>query len=355
MAELKAAGLMRVNQPARFGGDELGVEAVVDIASTLAEGDVSVGWAYTILVSHNWIVGLFPDQAQRDVWGTDPTRLASSSFAPSRATVERVDGGYRLRDGLWPWSSGSDFGSWAMVGFRAGPPNEAGLPPVRWGLIERGQYDVRSDWRTISAQGTGSNSLQVDDAVIPDHRIIDPLLAMIGQTPGAEVNPSPLFRLSFSNLALYLAAPILGGARAAVKSFAAYMETKKLIYTGQRVGTEGAMLVHMGEVAAKVSVAETVLRAAARAQDESGGEPVDPGVTLAMARDATFAVRLCADTVDDTMRWSGASAIFEDHHANKWWRDVRALAAHQGFNTDTAYGNWGRMTMGLPLLPGPFG
>jgi alkylation response protein AidB-like acyl-CoA dehydrogenase len=354
MADLRASGLLRINQPARFGGPELGVEAVLDVGSALAAGDVSVAWAYVILASHEWIIGLFPDEAQQDIWSEDPTRLMSSAFAPSKATVTRVDGGWRLQDGTWPWSSGSDHADWAMVGFRV-PPAEAGGPaPVRWAVVPRGEYTVGNDWMTVAAHGTGSNTLTIVDAFVPDHRTLDPILALMGLTPGAEVNTSPLFRSSFNSLAVYLAAPILGGARAAVKHFTTYMESKQLIYTGQRVGTEGPMLVHLGEVAAKVGVAETVLRATARQIDHPSGPP-DPSSAFAFGRDCTFAVRLCADAVDETMRYSGASAIFEGHQANKWWRDVRALSAHQGFNTDMAYGNWGRFVMGMPPAPGPFG
>jgi 3-hydroxy-9,10-secoandrosta-1,3,5(10)-triene-9,17-dione monooxygenase len=355
MDELKASGLLRLNQPARFGGPELGVETILDVGATIAGGDVSVGWAYVILASHEWIIGLFPDQAQHDIWDDDPTVLMSSSFAPSKATVTRVDGGWRLTDGTWPFSSGSDHAQWAMVGFRTPPGDDGSAGPVRWGLVPRSEYSVGTDWRTIGAQGTGSNSLSIADTVVPDHRTLDPILALMGMTPGAEVNTSRLFRSSFNSLAVYLAAPILGGARAAVRDFTTYMESKRLIYTGERVGTEGAMLVHLGEVAAKASVAETVLRAAARRIDDPDAEPVDVATAMGLARDCTFAVQLCADAVDETMRRSGGSALYEGHQANKWWRDVRGLAAHQGFNTDTAYGNWGRFSMGLPPLPGPFG
>jgi 3-hydroxy-9,10-secoandrosta-1,3,5(10)-triene-9,17-dione monooxygenase len=140
-----------------------------------------------------------------------------------------------------------------------------------------------------------------------------------------------------------------------VKHFTTYMESKRLIYTGERIGTEGAMLVHLGEVAAMASVAETVLRTTARQIDDPDAGAPDPSTAMALGRDCTFAVKLCADVVDETMRRSGGSALYEGHQANKWWRDVRGLAAHQGFNTDTAYGNWGRLMMGLPPSAGPFG
>ena len=140
-----------------------------------------------------------------------------------------------------------------------------------------------------------------------------------------------------------------------MRHFTEYMQSKRLIYTGERVGTEGAMLVHLGEVAAMASAAETILRTAARQLDDPSGGSADPASALAVGRDSTFAVKLCTDVVDETMRRSGGSALFEGHQANKSWRDVRGLAAHQGFNTDTAFGNWGRLVMGMPPAAGPFG
>jgi 3-hydroxy-9,10-secoandrosta-1,3,5(10)-triene-9,17-dione monooxygenase len=355
IADLRDAGLLRINQPARFGGAELGLETILDVGATLGEGDVSVGWTYVILASHQWIIGLFPDEAQHDVWDADDTRLMSSAFAPSSAQVERVDGGYRLRVGRWPWSSGSDHAQWAMLGFRVPAEEPGGPTPVRWALVPRSDYEVLDDWRTTAVQGTGSNTLAVTDAIVPDHRVLDPFLAVAGMAPGAEVNPSPIFRLPFTCLAFYLAAPILGGTRAAARHFTEYIGTKTLLYTGQKMAEQEPMLVHIGEVAARASAAETLLRNAVRDLDASAGAPADPVVALGQGRDCAFAVRLCVEAVDEAMRWSGASAVFEGHPANKRWRDVRALSSHQGFNSDTAFGNWGRIALGLPPAPGIFG
>jgi 3-hydroxy-9,10-secoandrosta-1,3,5(10)-triene-9,17-dione monooxygenase len=353
LADLRDAGLLRINQPARFGGVELGIEAAFDVCVALAGGDVAIAWAYALLASHEWIVGLFPASAQDDVWGDDPELLVASSFAPSQATVERVDDGWRLA-GRWPWSSGSDHASWVMLGFRT-PPEQPGAPgPVRWALVPCTDYRVDDDWHAIAVQGTGSNTVVVADAVVPDHRVIDPMLAVLGMAPGAEVNPTPLFRVPFTGLSIYLAGPVLGGARAASRHLADYISTKTHLWTGEVIGRQDPMLGHVGEVEARVSSAEAVLRAGARNLDATAGQPVDPVGALALVRDTAFAVRLCADAVDEAMRWSGASAVREGHRANKWWRDVRALSAHQGFNTDSAYVGWARAALGLPPLPGPF-
>ena len=42
----------------------------------------------------SWIAGMLPDQAQHEIWGTDPTARLAGSLMPG-GEVTRVDGGYR--------------------------------------------------------------------------------------------------------------------------------------------------------------------------------------------------------------------------------------------------------------------
>ena len=76
--------------------------------------------------------------------------------------------------------------------------------------------------------------------------------------------------------------------------------------------------------------------------------------TLASARDATSAVRLCVDAVDECMRFSGAAGLALSNAVQSGWRDVHGVAAHMGYNTDSIFGTWGRIMLDLPLPPGFF-
>ena len=118
MEEFVASGLMRLNQSKRWGGAELGTEAIVEVIAEVAKGDTSAGWVFGLLASHYWLICLFPPEVQEEIWGEDPNVMISSSFAPSEGGGERVEGGYRIR-GRWPCSSGSNHCTWAMVGIVA--------------------------------------------------------------------------------------------------------------------------------------------------------------------------------------------------------------------------------------------
>jgi 3-hydroxy-9,10-secoandrosta-1,3,5(10)-triene-9,17-dione monooxygenase len=84
------------------------------------------------------------------------------------------------------------------------------------------------------------------------------------------------------------------------------------------------------------------------------GESLTREESLASARDATSAVRLCVDAAERSMRFSGAAGLALANPVQAGWRDVHGVAAHMGYNTDAIFGLWGKSTLGLPLPPGFF-
>ncbi len=123
IAEYRAAGILRILQPRRFGGMQGRFSLFSRIVEELTYGCASSAWVYAVLAEHQWIIAQYPEQAQIDVWGDDPEAVAASSLAP-RAAAKRVAGGWRL-SGHFPFSSGCDHAQWAILGAFLG---EAGDP-----------------------------------------------------------------------------------------------------------------------------------------------------------------------------------------------------------------------------------
>src|SRR5262245_13150026 len=96
IADLQAAGLFRLLQPARWGGIEVDPGLFVDVQIALAAACPSTAWVFGVVGVHSWQLALFPLAAQEEVWGADSSTLISSSYAPT-GKVERADGGYRIR------------------------------------------------------------------------------------------------------------------------------------------------------------------------------------------------------------------------------------------------------------------
>lgn len=70
--DLRDAGMFKLLQPRRYGGFELDPVAIVRATSELARGCGSTGWCLGVLATHSWMLGLYEQQAQQDVWGEDP-------------------------------------------------------------------------------------------------------------------------------------------------------------------------------------------------------------------------------------------------------------------------------------------
>jgi 3-hydroxy-9,10-secoandrosta-1,3,5(10)-triene-9,17-dione monooxygenase len=65
--------LLRISQPARYGGYELGYDVLCEVSRTLAQGCGSQAWVHMVLADNILKLASYSAQAQDDVWGQDPT------------------------------------------------------------------------------------------------------------------------------------------------------------------------------------------------------------------------------------------------------------------------------------------
>ena len=185
IAEFHGAGILRILQPRRFGGFEGRFSLFSRIVEELTYGCASSAWVYAVLAEHQWIVSQYPEQAQIDVWGSDPLAVASSSLAP-RAAARKIDGGWRL-SGKFPFSSGCDHAQWGIVGAFLG---QAGDPHhVAYLLVPFAEVEVLDDWQVLGLAGTGSKSLVLRDVFVPGHRSVMVSDLFAGTPPGAALYP----------------------------------------------------------------------------------------------------------------------------------------------------------------------
>ena len=66
--DFQDAGFYRLLQPARYGGYEMPISMLVEVAAELGRGCGSSAWIFTNLTVQSWIIGMHHPQAQEDVW-----------------------------------------------------------------------------------------------------------------------------------------------------------------------------------------------------------------------------------------------------------------------------------------------
>ena len=195
MQEFHDAGILRVIQPAAFGGFEADFICQIDLTYEIARSCGASGWVYAVLSAHAAMIANFSERAQQEVWSDDPCALASSSLS-SIGRFKRVDGGY-LVSGFWRYSSGCDYCAWLVAGADAEEPDKSGHRSRRRLLLPISALEIIDDWRVLGLAGTGSKSLRGEDVFVPEWRSLSDREFLGNTGPGRSLHDHcHLYRLS---------------------------------------------------------------------------------------------------------------------------------------------------------------
>jgi 3-hydroxy-9,10-secoandrosta-1,3,5(10)-triene-9,17-dione monooxygenase len=348
--EFQAAGLLRALQPKRWGGFELDPWTLYQAVMEVSAACSSSGWVLGVLGVHNWQLGLFPAQAQADVWGNDTSVQISSSYAPT-GKVERVTGGFRL-SGRWSFSSGCDHCDWVFLGGIA--PGDSPFPDMRTYLVPRSDYRIDDNWRVSGLCGTGSKDIVVEGAFVPEHRSHRFLDAFALKSPGQEVNTGELYKLPFGCVfSSAIAAPAIGAARGALELFSSATRNRVSALGGAKVAEDTFVQARLADAASAIDAAyrslESDWRELCELAKQGGGIPLRPRVRTRF--DATQAVARGVHAVDRLFEASGGRAIFLDNPIQRVFRDVHAMRAHALNNPDKGARLFGRYELSPDSAP----
>jgi len=348
IAELHGSGLMRLMQPARFGGSELGLDDLMNVVFEIARGCPSTAWVYSNLASHSWNLGQFELQAQEDIWAEDPHALAATGLAFPCGRAVPVEGGYRLT-GLWPFGSGVDASSWMLVG--AMTERAGGAPERRFFLVPQADFKSLDNWSSYGLTGTGSHDVQIQDAFVPAHRTVSAEVFAAGQNlPGAQLYANPLFSMpTFAAFAYILSSVPVATAKAAVEQFTQGMRARAGTYTGTRVAELASVQARIAEAASCVEFAETVIRRDWQTLEANvrAGEFPSIETKLRWKRNVAFATQLAVRAIDALMPAAGAGGLKLGLPLQRQFRDIHAASAHIALTWDVHAAAYGQSALGL--------
>jgi 3-hydroxy-9,10-secoandrosta-1,3,5(10)-triene-9,17-dione monooxygenase len=348
--DLHAAGLFRILQPRRVGGAELPFRTLVEVCAVIGEGCGSTAWVYANLASHHWMLAMWDAAAQDEIWGESPDTLIASAFVFPAGHAYRVDGGYRL-SGRWKFSSGIDPSRWSMLG--AIVHEEAtGEGEYRMFLVPQADYRLIDTWFVAGLRGTGSKDIEVQDVSVPAYRTLAVSSVRGGPTPGAAVNPGPLYRIPpFDMFPYVVAGASLGIAEGAVASFAAETATRLAAYSATRVADYAPVQIRLAEASASINAARLVMldRCEAAMEIACRGEIPSLETKVALRRDGAYAARLCTRAVDLLFEASGGDALYDQRTIQRAFRDVHAANSHNALTWDVAASLYGKVALGIRI------
>jgi len=343
IAEYHAAGILRILQPKRFGGQQGRFSLFSRIVEELTYGCASSAWVYAVLAEHQWIIAQYPEQAQIDVWGDDPEAVASSSLAP-RAAAERVPGGWRL-SGKYPFSSGCDFAQWAILGVFLG---ERGDPRhIAYLLVPLAEIDIADDWQTLGLLGTGSKSLVLHDVFVPEYRCVM-VSDLFAGTPGALVHPDyPVLRAPRGFLVSYSLPPVAIALGQRALDIACAALAGRVSRGVTKVAESEVVQMVIGEAAAAIDAATLMLHTGrdSSTAEVSSGRRITEAEALRAWRDMVYAQHQVSWAVDRLCELDGARWVYDSDQLGAIRRDVMTILTHHAASRQAAMAPYGKLLL----------
>lgn len=331
--QLRRSGVMRLLQPARLGGYEADPQVFYEAVRLIGAACGSAAWVTGVVGVHAYQVGLYDRRAQDEVFGDDPDTWVSSHYQP-HGVLTPVDGGYRL-SGHWHFSSGSDHSNWVFLGARIGEatsPDQVDLGNWYHVLVPRPDYVVDDVWDVMGLRGTGSNDIVVDDAFVPEHRVIAWMDLITQNCPGRAVNTGPLFRMPWSAMfGSAVAAPMVGIGYGVLEHYLRSQQPKPGDSGRSRpVMGDWVILRAIAEAASDLDASRDQLigNIAEMYEHAKAGTDIPKELRQRCRRDQVMAGTRSLRAADAVFEHAGGRALGSANALQRMWRDIHGARSH---------------------------
>jgi 3-hydroxy-9,10-secoandrosta-1,3,5(10)-triene-9,17-dione monooxygenase len=333
-AEFVAAGFYRMLIPRMFGGLEVDVETFAKVMIEIARGCPSTGWGLCLASGHALQVGsFFSEQAQADVFGSDGDFRCAAAFAP-RDVLTRTEDGWAV-EGTFPYASGAPFSTHLLA---QSPLPDGGVALF---VVPRSEWTIVDDWGdTLGLRGSGSNSVNLDGARIPEHFAL-PGVDLMGmppgvETPGLRLHGNPMYAHRPAGFyGVEAAAVVVGMARGAVDEYERGIRTRTTNRPPTVPRSEDPDFQRwLGMAIARVDAAEVMVLGAARHLMETcagilEGRPYSHEEDVRVGMIARQALAYAWETVSgELIRTSGTSAVRDGQRFGRIVRDMATGWGH---------------------------
>ena len=343
--KLVEAGFYKAFTPRRYGGYEYTLHDFARLVINLAQGCPSTAWFFAFGAGHSITLGAFYSrEVQDEVFGPDGHFQAPHSGRGENATARRVDGGW-IVDGFWPYCSGAPYATHMMGTAKIlnedGTPAENSPPRTVVVVVPAGSYTMLDDWgATLGMRGTGSNSIKVENAFIPEGYATEwKATDETYRTPGLELHGSPLYmgrwKPGYSNESQ---AVLIGATKLALDAYEDILKTRRLIRPGVISDMRRFMEVghqrNFGQALVTVESAEALLVRAGQMHHEHLDRYKRDGTPYTDLQEelVTHLVRqagtIATNAMDLIFASAGSKAAVDGDVIQRCFRDVSTIKTH---------------------------
>ncbi|MCW8378705.1 acyl-CoA dehydrogenase family protein [Streptomyces justiciae] len=364
------AGFYHMLTPRKYGGHEVDLATFAKVVIEIGRGDPGTAWCLCLGHGHTvTTLASWPAKTQDEIFDNELGYYRASHSLNPAGTARRVDGGW-LVNAKSRYQSGVPYASHAIVAVTVegeeapSPPPEAGAPgsalmppPMLQVIIPAGQFTIQEDWggdNVLGMRASGSNSIVVDDVVVPEHYGIFLAMDFPPTSPGVELHGNPIYLGSpgvFPLLEVIL--PVLGAARAALDEFEHLTRTRNIAMLGGGPRLKDPFYQRdfgLGKIkadSAEAIVAHTLRTYTRFCHDVVNGvRPFALEEELGLGCTLLQAAELAGEAVDILWRSSGSSAAAKGQRMQRYLRDVSMFRTHYAAQFNANAQRFGALSLG---------
>jgi alkylation response protein AidB-like acyl-CoA dehydrogenase len=254
----------------------------------------------------------------------------ANDWLESNGSVERVEGGYRVT-AKKPFASGSPAGDLLVTSAPFEDPAE-GWQVMHFAVpFTAKEVRISEDWRTLGMRATGSNTVVLEGAFVPD-------AGVSMKRPRGKYHP-------FFNVVLTVACPlILSVYLGAAEEIAA----RARAHAGRRKG-DATVPYLLGEMENELTTAQLAVESAVRLANDLDFEP-SAELASAIAIRKSITARAVIGAAEKAVEAVGGAAFYRDLGMERLLRDVHAVQFHP-LQEKKQHAFTGRIALGLDPMP----
>jgi alkylation response protein AidB-like acyl-CoA dehydrogenase len=337
---LRAAGAFGLYTPRERGGLELDLVQALELYEAFGRIDASAAWN---IWNGNigFCAAMLSEAAADRMWSAGDPIIANSARPVGRGRA--VDGGFVL-SGRWDIVSAIDIADWAAlfgIVFDGDQPRMTPHgPDVRVFFVPRADIDVLDTWHTTGMRGTGSKTVIVTEAFVPDDVAISPFAP-------ARID-RPLYRIPAFTIASFGAAPIVVGVAQAALDEVMRLAPNKGAETGQTLAQRPQFQTQIGESQMALDAARLLLRDAAANIDAAAAasEPITELLRARLRAAMSHAATVSREVLGACQLMASSSAIYVTNPIERLVRDGMVALQHM-ILAPAHVEIWSRLALGL--------
>ncbi|NIH83852.1 acyl-CoA dehydrogenase family protein [Amycolatopsis granulosa] len=353
---LRQAGLIRLLQRTKYHGYEAHprefAEAVMKTASIYG----SAGWVGGIVGVHPWQLAFADPKVQDEILAADSDTWQASPYMPAGIAVPG-DGGYVL-NGRWQFSSGTDHCDWIFLGAMVGGADGKPLMPPRslHVILPRSDYRIiDGSWDVVGLRGTGSKDIVVQNAFVPDYRVMEADKVIDGTAAKEYGVTETLYKMPWSTIfPLGITAATIGICEGVLAAGIDY-QRNRVGASGNVIKDDPYVLHALGESASEIDAARQQLLANVdRVWDlVDRGRDIDFATRARVRRDQVRAAWRAVRAADEIFDRAGGNALRMDNPLQRFWRDAHAGLHHAIHVSSTTYHASAMASLDVEVPQGP--